>query len=78
MQFLDDKVGVGGPDEGFGFVCAEVAVDRGLQVDQQAEGAALQAAAGERGEEGLTELAQEHEVGPAFATALARLAGTRR
>ena len=31
----------------------EVAVDRGLEVDQRVEGAALQAAAGQRGEEGL-------------------------
>jgi len=46
---------VGGPDEGLGFavVLAEVAVDRGLQVDQRVEDAALQAPAGERGEEGL-------------------------
>jgi hypothetical protein len=41
--------------KGFGFavVFAEVAVDRGLQVDQRVEDAAPQAPAGERGEERL-------------------------
>jgi hypothetical protein len=34
IDLLDDAVGVGGPDEGFGFavVLAEVSVDGGLQV----------------------------------------------
>src|SRR6516162_277040 len=55
VQFLDDTVGIGGPDEGFGFavVLAEIAVDRGLQVDERAEDAALQSPAGEGGEEAL-------------------------
>ena len=55
IDLLDDVVGIGGPDEGFGFlvVLTEVAVDRGLQVDQRAKDAALQPPAGERGEEGL-------------------------
>ena len=55
IDLLDDAVGIGGPDEGFGFavVFAEVAVDRGLQVDQRAKDAALQPPAGERGKEGL-------------------------
>ena len=37
VQFLDDTVGIGGPEEGFGFavVLAEIAVDRGLQVDER-------------------------------------------
>jgi len=34
-------------------VLAEVAIDRGLQVDQRAEDAALQSPAGEGGEEAL-------------------------
>ena len=55
IDLLDDAVGIGGPDKGFGFavVFAEVAVDRGLQVDQRAKDAALQSPAGERGKEGL-------------------------
>ena len=48
-------VGVGGPDERFGFtvVLAEIAVDRGLQINQRMEDTALQASAGEGGEEAL-------------------------
>ena len=55
IDILDDVVGIGGPDEGFGFavVLAEVSVDRGLEVDQRAKGATLQSLAGERGKEGL-------------------------
>ena len=55
VDLFDDAVGIGGPDEGLGalVVLVEVAVDRGLEVDQRVEGAAVQAAAGERGEEGL-------------------------
>ena len=53
-DLLDDGVGVGGPDEGLGpVVLGEVAVDRGLEVDQGTEGAALQAPPGQGGEEGL-------------------------
>jgi hypothetical protein len=46
--FLDDAIGIGGPDEGLGFavVLAEIAVDRRLQVDHRMEGAALQGAGG--------------------------------
>ena len=55
IDLLDDAVGIGGPDEGFRFsvVLAEVAVDRGLQVNKRVEHTALQAPAGKRGEEGL-------------------------
>ena len=55
VDLFNDAVGVGGPDEGLGalIVLGEVAVDGGLEVDQGVEGAALQAAAGQRGEEGL-------------------------
>ena len=51
----DDAVGVGGPDErlGSGIVLGEVAIDRGLEVDQRMEHATLQPTAGELGEEGL-------------------------
>jgi hypothetical protein len=46
-----DWLGLGGPDERLGplVVLGEVAVDRGLQVDQRMEHAALQAAPGEFG-----------------------------
>ena len=49
IDLLDDAVGIGGPNKGFGFavVLAEIAVDRGLQVDERAEDAALQSPAGE-------------------------------
>jgi hypothetical protein len=59
------RSGVGGPDERLGalVVLGEVAVDRGLEVDQRAEGTALQPAAGERAKTDSTALAQEHEVG---------------
>ena len=52
VDLFDDAVGIGGPDEGFGFaiVLAEIAVDRRLQVDERAEDAALQAPPGQRGE----------------------------
>jgi hypothetical protein len=35
IEFLDDTIGIGGPDKGFGFavVFPEVAVDGGLEVD---------------------------------------------
>ena len=48
IAFLNDVVGIGSPDEGFGFaiVFAEVAVDRGLQIDERAKDAALQSPAG--------------------------------
>ena len=51
MDLFDNSVGVGGPDERFGFtvVLTEMAVDRGLQVDQRMEHAALQAPAGQGG-----------------------------
>ena len=55
IHLLDVAVGIGGPREGFGFavVFAEVAVDRGLQVDERVKDAALQSLAGEGGKEGL-------------------------
>ena len=60
-QLCDDAVRIGGSDErcGFAVVLAEVAVDRGLEVDQRVEDASLQTPTGERGEEGL----QEQEAG---------------
>jgi len=50
-------------ERGFAVVLAEVAVDRGLEIDRRVEGAALQAATGGRGEEGLDRTGQEQEVG---------------
>ena len=34
IDLFDDAIGIGGPDEGFGFavVLAKVAIDRGLQI----------------------------------------------
>jgi hypothetical protein len=51
----DDLVGIGGPDEGLGVMIGlvEVAVDGGLEVDDGAEDAALEASLGQGGEEGL-------------------------
>jgi hypothetical protein len=51
----ENGVGRLGPDEGIGLiiVLADVAIDGGLQVGDRAEGAALETAAAERGEEGL-------------------------
>jgi hypothetical protein len=47
-DLFDDAVGAGGSDERFGFtvVLAEIAVGRGLPVDQRMEHTALQAPAG--------------------------------
>ena len=52
VDLFDNAIGIGGPDERFGFsvVLAEIAVDRGLQVDERAEDAALQPPAGQRRE----------------------------
>ncbi len=49
----DDFVGISGPGEGRGLqvVLAEESVDGGLQIDDGAEHAALQASFGEGGEE---------------------------
>ena len=51
----DDVVGIGGPDEGFGAVVGfrKEAFDRGLQIDERAEHAALQPPPGQLGEEAL-------------------------
>ena len=51
IDFLDDAIGVGGPHERrrFAVMLAEIAVDRGLQIDQRAEDATLQPPAGEGG-----------------------------
>ena len=48
IDLFDDAIGVGGPDEGFGFavVLAEIAIDCCLPVDEQMEGSALQAPTG--------------------------------
>src|SRR5271155_257382 len=55
IDLFDDAIGVCGPDERFGFtvVLAEIAVDRGLQVNQRREDAALQAPPGQGGEKAL-------------------------
>src|SRR5271170_2167688 len=55
IDLFDDAIGVCGPDERFGFtvVLAEIAVDRGLQVNQRLEHAALQAPPGQGGEKAL-------------------------
>ena len=55
VDLFDNAIGIGGPDKGFGFavVLAEIAVDRGLQVDERVEDAALQSAAGQGGEKAL-------------------------
>jgi len=54
VDLAEDDVGIGGPDEGFGLgvVLLDVAVDRGLEVDDRVEHAPFQAAPGESGEEG--------------------------
>jgi len=48
-------IGIGSPDKGLGFavVLTEIAVDRGLQIDERMEDAALQPSPGERGKEAL-------------------------
>src|SRR3954451_16980840 len=55
IQLSDDLVGAFGPDEGPGIVIVlgNVAVDRGLQLDDRAEHAAPEATPGQRGEEAL-------------------------
>ena len=54
-DLAEDGAGIGGPDEGLGLgiVVLDEAVDRGLEVDDRAEHATLEPAAGEPGEEGL-------------------------
>ena len=51
----DDLVWIGGPDERLWVLIGlgEIAVDGGLEVDDGAEDAALEASLGEGGEEGL-------------------------
>jgi hypothetical protein len=51
----EDLVGGSGPDKGLGIVLVggDVAIDRGLQIDDRVEAAAADAAAGERREEAL-------------------------
>jgi hypothetical protein len=53
IEFLEMRSGSAVQTKGLGlrFVLAEIAVDRGLEIDQRMEDAALQAAARERGEE---------------------------
>ena len=65
IDLLDDAVGIGGPDEGFGFavVCAEVAVDRGLQVDQERKTPRCNRRRVSVAKKVSTALAQEQEVG---------------
>ena len=60
VDLFDDAVGIGGPDERFGFavVLAEIAVDRRLQVDERAEDAALQAPPGQGRKKPSTALAR--------------------
>jgi hypothetical protein len=54
-DFFDDGIGVSGPDEGFGIVVGfgEVPVDRGLELNDAFEDAALEPLAGQLGEEPL-------------------------
>ncbi len=61
----DDFVGVGGSDEGLGLriVFCEVAVDRGLDVDDGMEDAALETPLGQPGEEALDGVEPRAEVG---------------
>jgi hypothetical protein len=33
VEFLDDTVGIGGPDEGFGIVVGDKAVDGALEIE---------------------------------------------
>src|SRR6202034_4316928 len=51
----DDLIGFGGPDKGSGLIVglAEEAVDRGLELDDRAEGAAFEPTPGQLGEEAL-------------------------
>src|SRR5215212_3386389 len=51
----DEGIGIGFPSEGLGvgIVLGEVAVDRGLEVDDSDEGASSEPSFGERGEEAL-------------------------
>ena len=55
VQFGEDLAGGLGPGERLGIIVmfVDVAVDRGLQVDDGVEAAALEPAPGERREEGL-------------------------
>ena len=61
----EDAFGVGGPDEGFGVGVGlgHEAVDRELQFDDGLEDAALEPLECELGEEALTALSQDAEVG---------------
>src|SRR5512132_3407702 len=54
-EAVEDDIGGAGPAEGSGrlVVLGEIAVDRGLQLDDRAEHAALQPSAGEHRKEGL-------------------------
>jgi hypothetical protein len=65
IQFGEDLRWCLGPAEGLGLgvVLGDVSVDRGLQVDDRVEAAALQTAAGERREKVSTAFSQEPEVG---------------
>jgi hypothetical protein len=65
VDLLDDAVGIGGPDEGFGFavVLAEIPFDCGLQIDQRVEHVVLQARRVSAAKKVSTALAQEQEVG---------------
>ena len=51
----DDFIGIGSPDEGFGIIVGlpQEAVDGGLEVDDRAEHAALEATPSQLGEEAL-------------------------
>jgi hypothetical protein len=51
----DDPIGIGGPDEGFGAVVGfgEEAFDRGLEIDERSEHAALQPSPGQLGTSAL-------------------------
>ena len=55
IDLFDNAVRVGSPEErvGFAIVFVEIAVDRGLQIDQRMEDTALQPSAGEGGKKAL-------------------------
>src|SRR3954469_1543935 len=65
VDFVEDELGGLGPDEGtrIAVVLGDVAVDRGLEVDERDEVAAPQPASRERREEAFDGFSHEAEVG---------------
>jgi hypothetical protein len=66
----DDAIRVSGPDEALGSlaVLGDEAVDSGLKIDDAAEAAPAQALAGQLGEEALTAVSHDAEVGVKWKT----------